>query len=934
MNKKKIIIASLASIAVAVPVATALAITAIPKEDTPSSTYMLSFKDDPEKQQYLNFLRDQVAEVFKEYKAEHPGYKGLNLEFINLSRAPKPGDINFFTELDKSLKDINPNLSFTMTQWSPITMKRGYNDRNVDMVSMYWSPDYNDIGTWLTYMFSDYQVPNLWPAVEAALNNEAGMAAFNKTGWIASLRTELEQLRYTFTKKDGTKVTVQMVDPTTHKAVTTSDIHQYISQGASLVSLMTVIGNGISSWSNEVQNQVMGFTNYENKPMLSDQKLVNQETKLYQNYNGGIEGFGDSKLNEFLNYLTSFNTNIPFVQDGPSTKTISLVRNGLHAPNNSQSYLNQRDWYATDEFLKNRGNQVNIWTSINQISNNNSPFNAAFTKSSNGQSFEALFSPLVSWSTIGDFYYNPHGGEVNAGSDYQAQLLPQGTSSELAQIESDIDQLRTLAPDQDKVLSLNIRPIPWVDYKGNPLKDENGKIRYLSPQDYWAGFKSYDRSLQTHYSSNDYFIDLTRFDIEKTLNDQRNQERITDPNSTKPFYIHFQDHIDLPGKNIVDILCMQYFSALPAFEPKVQNITDDAKFQKISGIDLSGGGDSVLNEDPKIMSQFYGCGDGVSIYSEIRYASPYRISSISDTSYVYELNQSFFDCFTAKANASTFEQQSDNYTSFKMHDTIKGQQVSKIPRIKFNYSAAYNDQVAIEQFIAGEIDTSVIPQSRKVEIVTNKKYESSLYEPETLKVNQTNLIPYNTDVLQKNKKGNLILQKGTLADISTDKYGNLVFNNGAEPIVKDRVTPGYYDLIVKNFFTPIDGTDEHGNLLPAIDRSSAIIKTAINDLVNWFSLTSVVYPTESKVMQNSFLPYGVCNMYYNVNGSPIQDVSEDRAKYWSLSAYKAGQVPTGFTNLQSDGKQIKYGNTPGGLVEWTWNDLILDWSARLKGGKK
>lgn len=166
---------SLASVII-VPSALVAYIAAKPRPLTPTSLYLLDFSKDKtpsgrQAQKYINSLKLDVNAVFDEYKKTHPQYKGLNLRFVYLNASPQAGDTNFFSELNKTLREINSNLSFTMLPWNPINIFDGYYERNVDMVSFYSTPDYNGLGAWLGYMFAHgLPIANMWMPLAALLN--------------------------------------------------------------------------------------------------------------------------------------------------------------------------------------------------------------------------------------------------------------------------------------------------------------------------------------------------------------------------------------------------------------------------------------------------------------------------------------------------------------------------------------------------------------------------------------------------------------------------------------------------------------------------------------------------------------------------------------------------------------------------------------------
>lgn len=948
MRAKKILIPLSISLAVSIPVITAIVIAAKPDNPTPSSTYSMSYKINKkmadnfsleeknkfaQNQKYIDFLKSQVNSVINEYKKLNKSFKDLELDFIYLLKNPGSGQVNFFNELNKALMDINPALKFKMLQRNNITQQQGAINKNVDMVTFYWTPDYNDVGTWMTYMFSEFQIANLWPAIVAIYNQNSIPTDSPYFGpWIDSLKNELKNNFIL----DSNKNKHYLIDSSTNKALTMEEIYNLASNDSKLSvnSMLSIIGNAISAWTNNPENKM-----FPNSVSL----LPENDSPWYENYTGGLSSSNNkdikTPLSSFLDYLNSFNPNIPFVQDGPNSQTISLVKNGAHVPNNPETSYNARDWYYEDGVYLNGAKFID-WTKANPFESTTTPFNPCFTRLSNSNYMSSIFSPLFSWSSYGDFYTE----NDQSISKINANLVAVGSNDSVKDIQDKIEQFKT-NPSDNMVVEIPIRPLVWVNSSGNSHysgdkisnytstdKYESGEY-YLSPADYRAGFQAYLNSIKVGLNHNDYFIELGSIDIEKTIADSANFERNLSTSDNKVFRLHLTNPIQLSAFNIIDILSMQYFTALPAFEPTVRNIIDPEKFKSITGINLNPTGDEKIKPiDPtaSYMSNFYGCGDHRDAWKNLWSTSAYYISNVNDQTYTYKLNPKYFEAFK---DYSTPE-----YNSFKLETTFNDKIIKKFDTIEFKYAAKYNVQVAFEQFKTGEIQRSDIPPSEKANVLApNSVLKPDLYLPKVLKVGQSDLVPYNLQVFETNNGVPKIIDKNgnevndfDYTKLTSDKYGNLVFPEGYMPKLKSKISNGYYDLIVKNFYTPIDAKDENGNLLPVLDRSSAIIRTAINDCINWFSLTSIVFPNETKTMQNSFMPYGVANLLLHDDSQP--DSSRVQTKYWNLAAYKVGQEE--YVNNIVSCEDFEKGiirNTPGGIVEWTWLDYITQWKYKLEG---
>lgn len=964
MRFKKLLLGLGITAVVATPLACLLVVASNPRTPTASNTYLMNFEapssngkntvdknnelssgnntdgnfcmssysNSPEgKQNYINNLKKQVEEVFSQYKKLKPNFKGLQLDYINLKTSPTPGEVSFFLELDKALKAINNNLSFNMIQRSPSSIQQGFYQKNADMISMYWSPDYNDLGTWLTYMFSDSQVANMWPAIAGAINKDIPVP--NETSnvehqsWVENLKNFIKSKNFGFNDTKGNFV--PLIDEN-GKAIQMNKLMEYINNGVSSSLIYSTLGNAMAAWSDSDDVKKYGGT-------LEDVNDPNvYKDKLYKSFSGGIKDFQASMQTNMLDFLTSYRQNIPFIQDGPDTKNAFLVKSGAHVPSNANAADNYRDWYYQDGIYSPDGTFID-WSENNPFVGTVTPLNPSFTKSTNETLFNSTNTPLFSWSTSGDFYNE----DSNYKSNYKDTLNANGALATPKDLEKVIDSgftessgnIKCGTDKNGKYVDIPIRPIPWVNYQGKTTNNE----KFLSPEDYWAGFKGYKRSVDVKMTMNGYFIDLIGLNINATLNYQPNKERNESLKDHKTFRMYFDNPV-LSGSDIVDILTKPSFCALPAFSDLVQNITDDKKFNAIANTSESNG---VLNTSTVDMSKFYGCGYGPNknVWSNMWYSSPYYVSEINDQRIIYSLNEKYFG--QSRQNPGIWEdvKNDPNYVNYFLdsdmtmtlinsttgvQDETQDVKIRKFKTIKTTYSAAYNVQLAFEQFKTGELDRSKIPPANLPSVYNSKDLAPQLYEPTTLKVKQSNLIPYNLQVYQLDKHGTIQLYDSNnnpvpfnTDNVSMDKYGNYIFNNGVHPRIKSKITDGYYDLIVKNFYTPIDAKDKDGKLLPAIDRSSAIIRTAINDCINWFALGSIVQNGKTQIIQNSFLPYGVANLSDNL--------TESRLTYWSLAIYKV--------SCSMNEKDELPGNRFGGMVEWTWPEYIDVWKHQLKGEK-
>ncbi|MDE6289281.1 MAG: hypothetical protein K2L64_00785 [Ureaplasma sp.] len=930
MKWKKILISTSIGVAAATPLIAMLVIGANPRLETASSTFLMDFSklqnnentlsDNftySQKNDYLNSLKKQVNDVFNEYKKQNPNPE-LVLDFRTLKSSMTPGELNYFTELKKAMLGINENLSINLIPRSPVSVQEGFYQRNSDMVSFYWSPDYNDIGTWLTYMFADFQIANMWPAISSAINGDIMPSNLfdnpSETNWVENLANRLQEA--VFLKPDGN--IVKLVEKTSdgkYKALTNSDVMKEINNGLSLDTVNTTIGNIISSWISSNESIKWEGT-------LSANPV--KENGFYDDNGGFVGAFVPSMQTNFLDFLSSYNPNIPNFQDGPNTRTTYLVRDGFHVATNPNGTNNYRDWYSK---VGSKSTYIEYM--------NGSPFdssvtslNPAFTKTSSATFFQTVFSTLFSWSVKHD-YTSDSTNDVDK-EKFDVQLVSQGSKGSIEAFKSIFDSAmsataNTSIPAQDGIsaevldyttksfkLNIPIRPIPWVNASGQITNDAH----YLSPIDFLVGLASYKKCLDVNLNSNSYFIDLIGLNIEETLkalDDSNNYDSLINKSTSesKNLTLVFNNP-QLSSNNIADILSIQYFSALPHFSEKVQNIL------KIDS-------NATFNPQGNEWNQYYGAGYQTSSWQDCWYTTPYYISRITDQYWEMELNQEFFKMFVDEANNPN-----SNYVQFNLNPVVDKLQYQKIKTLRFFYNkSGFQEQTLFEMFKSGEADKSLIPSSALTDVERDENLKNQIYAPEVLKISKSDLIPYNLQVYMKHSNGviRIVDSKGNEVDIkninsiiSSDRFGNITYSNGYRPMLKSNIDDAYYDLIVKNFYTPIDAKDENGDLLPVLERSSAIIRTAINDCINWLSLSAIVNPTQSKIMQNSFFPYGSSSLPTN-NGTGQVELAEDRLKYWNLAAYK-----------MSAGKQ-EIGLRMGGILEWSILDYYNVWKSSISNNK-
>ncbi len=839
-----------------------------PQNVKSSNIYILKFNKDKDKyanakNNVINTLINKTRKVLDEYaiwyKNEyHENFPGLNFQYVNLKASQSNGEKNFFVNLDKSLKAIDPRLGITNIQRTPETLNEGFYNKNTELLSFYWSPDYNGVGTWIKYMLSDaFSMPNFWHPIYKVIEN-------NSEDWAASLKKELEN--YTFDGKQSI-----LISPTDLLAWVNSDKN---SSKISSTDAYVTIANVIGKWVKDNSSIKINLKNEDGKVTLEN----------YSNVGLGIK---------LVNFIASNPSNIPFVEDGPWTKVPWLVRNGFYKQINPNSDNNYRDWFY--DASENKNSKLRLWDQNNPFTSSKTSFNSSFSNAPNSSFFQSCWTGLTTWTTIGD--------ENSKSLPYEgAYLVANGANNELNQLIDEFNNSQTM--------TFNIRPIPWVDTKGNQINNQNGQKMFLSPEDYIASIKAYVRSIDCGLNTNDYFINLLGLDVNKTIEDVNNYKRNTSSSDSQKLKLYFNNPT-LSARDCLDILQKQYFCAIPAFKQTVKNIINDEDWNRNAILTPNG----LLNTTETKMENFYGSGDWRKTWNDWAFASPYYISNITEQNIVYKINQSYFNAFS---NNLTDNQ----YKSFDMNDAT----IKKFDTIELKYAGSYNENILFEQFKSNELDVSTIQAANLVNVA--RDFPNDMYYVNTMKINRSDIVGYNLEIYEKDRQ-NIIFDQNNKAmktsagapTYSIDEWGNYQFEKGEKPKLKSKVSKAYADLIVKDFFTPI----EEGGV-------SRLLRTTINNCINWVALQTIVFPGITKSIQYSFMPFGVfdlnasispnSNFIGNVNTqlvNPFNKTSiENVSKYWYFSSSKL-YMSNDELNIWNESS---FKSRESGSIIWTYKELL------------
>lgn len=876
---KVMLISTVSAIVTASLVGTSFFITFRDKPVTALNTYVLKFTNGENLDSKNEYINDMISrtrktlDMYQKYYEETYGEKfpGLTFNYVNLNASQSEGEKNFFVLLDRTLKAIDHRLGFNNIARTPSSVQEGFYQKNTELLSFYWSPDFNAITTWLTYVFSDqFPIANQWNNLYSLLENPT-------ESWQTKLKNVLQS-------KD-----------LYHSPI---DILNYSLNGKDTSEYYTTLANTIGTW----------VVNNSSLKVIPNHSPDNEDGLLdtAQDPGDGIK---------LVNWLTSQILNIPFVEDGPQSSNPFLIREGYFNPTNPNADNNFRDWYYNKSVF-NGNAQFRYWNKADPFEVNKTPFNPAFSNASSSSFFNSAWVGLTSWTTTSN-YENIRDPEqpIEPSNTF---LVSSGSKTPMSELLNGYDEA-------DNILIFKIRSIPWVNYTGEQINDDKGRPAYLSPEDFKASIIAFIRSNQISLNSNGYFLDLISLDINKILNDPKNSERNLSPNDEKEFVLHFKKKPDLSMNSVLDILQKQYFCAIPAFKQSVKNIIDYNTFRSLlpgatedkSSPNKYIDGEYDLKVDSSAINfdKFYGSGNPVlsGNWKDYAFASPYYISSIDQQQIVFNLNNSYFDSFTQS------ELELDEYASFRKEQVVKPNDInnnknenviSKIPKVILKYAGSYSEILTFEQFKNNELDLSELSSAKLLE--AKKEFPQDYRSVVISKLNKSNLVSFNLQVFSKDQNGvildnnekPILSSDGKSVGYKMDQFGNYVFHNGAHPKIKSKVSKAYYDLIVRDFYTPLTAYNPKDGIYAA----SATIRETIANCINWVALKSVVFPGITKSIEYSFLPYGV----YDIGDQKYNK------KYWWYAAYKPYMVD----KLNAELDKNNYLLRKSGMIIWTYNELL------------
>ncbi|MGL5591317.1 MAG: MG321/MPN456 family lipoprotein [Mycoplasmoidaceae bacterium] len=814
MRLKKIMINSLVLILVSSPFIALTFLNIFPKPNSVDSRYII---DDEITKEQKGVLKSALDETIQDEK--------LIFKFYTLTQTAQytPSMLSWFVEFDKALKALDSRLGFELIPRTNQTVDSAFRNKNAEMVSMFWSPDYHNIGTWVGLHFeTNYQTPNLWPSLYKYLTSgengnipedseEYGPlnSIFMASQWGTSLKNHLQNSFYPINANPIPENSLfQSYDDliALDKKVFAND------STASKTGARTALSNAITLW--------------------ADLNSVDTKEPLA----AGL-----------INWMDHQSSGLPWIANGPTTTIRHLTREGYKTPTNEYSGLNFRDWHYIKGETSNDGNLFRWWTPNDPFATNRTPYNPSFNADSNNMFFQSVFNGLVDWKIVGDWKFEENEQGEGSWIPPEHSFFMSGASKieffnngvlnpyslerknlENNEIEINEQYKQALTTSNSIKFTVN-STFPWLDHNG----EEKGK---LQAQDYFWGFMGYVLSVNLGINTNGYYLDLMNIDVQKTIDENPSFyeidnkgnyiPRLSDENTIEFF-------LTRPNINFLDILSKQYFQPIPILNDKVKAIFDIPS------------NDSLFNDKGEFIpsnidfNTLYGAGERIGNYTSWWSAGPYYVKNVSEQDIQFSINQEYFDVLNSNDHPLTNNPFGEN---------------PKIKNVVMKYAGAYSPQVTYEQFKTGEIDKSDIPSALISEAYKNFK---TSFRTEGVSINaRSDLIPYNTNIY------------------IVDDFLEPVLDSNGNKKIKNLVSPQYEKAIVSDF-----NLGKEGN--------SWKIRNAINQSIDWYSLSALALPDNSATFQQSLVPFG---NFRSSDDLPLTNIGTDKNgfvdkdTYWETAA--------------------------------------------------
>lgn len=762
----------------------------------------------------------------------------LTLKFYTLTKSSQytPSKLAWFSELNRALKWLDPRLSFELIPRSNQTVEQGFRQKDGEMISMFWSPDYHNIGTWLGFWFNgNYTVPNLWPSLYVDMTDGS------LTPWQNDLKEYLESIPV----NGGTGNYFQSYDEL-------NNIDEQNYMNGNKTSYRSSIGDEIGYWADTTEQQ---------------------------------------NAIDFVAWMNAQSPMLPWVSDGPSSTKKLMVREGFHSPTNTYSADTYRDWYYDGQNALSQ--KFRYWLANDPFATNKTPYNPSFNDTTNNSFFQSTYNGLTDWKINGDWEWDnesntwiaPKGtltlsgasklemfdsGGSNVGAMPKiGSLSNQSSIEDFVIYESGNEEETKKMLEQATTYKFQIDPtrFKWYSMSGETSS-------YLTAKDYFWGFMGYVFSVQLNLNTNGYYLDLINLDVPATIKANEHFFDFYYPNASEmnkysPWNLKPKLDIDneenntitfvlkKPNVNFLDILSKQYFQPLPIDNVKVQNIFAGPN-GKYLVYNLGGNPSDIKTLSPTLnlsktnFTQLYGCeSDPASNNFDWWSSGAYYVNGITEQDISFAKNNQYFNQFP---------------------DGMYGDKNQKIGQVIMKYGGAFSDQITYIQYKNNELDKSNIPISLIPEAAKLKGFTTQGVDS----VSRTDIISYNTNVFQRDSNGITYL-----TSVPSSGKGTVVETlDGQKRVLKPNISKNYYEAIVKDFSQP------NGN--------SMKIRKAINIAIDWFSLAAMAVPDDNPNFQQSVIPYGNFKVVDNDTNTTFTELANNDSNLalarngvngWTIDSY-------------------------------------------------
>lgn len=816
MRLKKIIIVAGTTIALSSPLIALACVNFFPKEVVGSKRFIIDDNETKKAKQELKEALDNTIGTGDNAK--------LSFKYYTLTNSSQytPSKLSWFKEVNNALQWLDPRLSFELIPRSNLTVEQGFRQKDGEMVSMFWSPDYHNIGTWIGFWFNgDYVVPNLWPT----LYND--MTDGDIQPWQENLKQYLEDITI-----NGDENYFQ-----SYNSLLKIDEENY--NKGNKTSYRSSIGDEIGYWADTTTQDF-------------------------------------SK--ELVGWMNAQAAMLPWISDGPSTTKKIMVREGFHVPTNTYSADTFRDWFYDNSNASSQ--KFRYWLANGPFTTNKTPYNPSFNDATNNSFFQSTYNGLTNWKINGDWEWDneenvwiPPKGTLTLGATSKmtatdssgSNVFTLPSSGESLSSSSNIDDFTIYEDGNTEQINAakeklkNVTKYSFeIDSNRFTWNSTNGSTGYnLTAKDFFWGFIGYVLSVQLNINTNGYYLDLVDINIGETIKannefydfyytNASEQNKYAPWNLKPKLDVNDEENktitfvLNKPNVNFIDILSKQYFQPLPIMNKKVQNIFSGPNSNNLV-YTLSGNPSEnkplslTLDLSKSNFSNLYGCESDPTGDIDWWSSGAYYVNNVTEQDITFIKNNSYFNQFP---------------------EGMYGNKNQKIGKVVMKYGGAFSDQITFIQFENNELDKSNIPISLIPKAAKMKGFTTQGVSV----VNKSDIISYNTNVFQRDSNGITYLTS------PSEKGGQVVETlDGEKRVLKPHVDVNYYNAIVKDFDVK--------------DGNSIKIRKAINTAIDWFSLSAMAIPDDNPNFQQSVIPFGNFKIEENGEVTTFTEMANQNSKY-------------------------------------------------------